>query len=100
MLIGPALCLPLKLLAAVRPTINVLLLERVVCDALRTLSGTTMSYTCLADLYTGGAYTYALTQLSSATGLAIVLAPLVSSLCARLGSARVAFGLSASLSAL
>ena len=42
MLFGPAACLPLKVLVALRPTRRILLLERVVCDALRTLTGTTM----------------------------------------------------------
>jgi MFS family permease len=100
MLIGPALTLPFKILAAVRPTLPVLLAERVVCDALRTMTGTTMVYTCLSDLYAGTDYTQALANLSAATGLAIVGAPLVSGFCSRLGSPRLAYVFSSLLSAL
>lgn len=84
MLLGPALSLPMKAAAALQPSIGMLLAERVVCDAMRTLGGTTMAYVCMADLYDGEAYTRALAWLGSASGLAMVLAPLVSSGSARL----------------
>lgn len=80
MLLTPAAVLPLKLLTALHPTASVLLLERVVCDALRTLGGTTMAYAYLADLWHGKEYTGALGQLNVATGLGIVVAPLLASM--------------------
>jgi len=76
MLLAPAVALPLKLLAAARPSVAVLLVERVLGDAFRTLGGTTMAYACLCDLCKGEAYTVALGRVNAATGLGIVVAPL------------------------
>lgn len=77
MLAVPALTLPLKAAAALSPTSAVLLAERIGSDILRTFGGTTMAYICLADLFTGPAYTAALERLNMATGLGIVASPLV-----------------------
>merc|ERR1719362_724078 len=77
MLLAPAVALPCKLLAAARPSVAVLLAERVFCDAFRTIGGTSMAYACLCDLYHGEDFTKMLGKLNSATGLGIVLAPLV-----------------------
>eukprot|EP00933_Yihiella_yeosuensis_P053986 TRINITY_DN5230_c0_g1_i3.p1 TRINITY_DN5230_c0_g1~~TRINITY_DN5230_c0_g1_i3.p1 ORF type:complete len:447 (+),score=69.33 TRINITY_DN5230_c0_g1_i3:28-1368(+) len=79
MLLAPAVALPLKLAAAIWPSAPVLLLERVLGDSLRTLGGTTMAYAALADLYTGQEYAAALSKVQAATGLGIILAPLVAS---------------------
>eukprot|EP00913_Durusdinium_trenchii_P032539 g30462.t2 len=49
----PAITLPLKLLAAKFPTPRILQLDRVLGDSLRTLCGTTMTMSSLADLYQG-----------------------------------------------
>jgi len=100
MLMAPAAALPLKLLAAIKPTAAVLLVERVGSDALRTLGGTTMAYACLSDLYQGEAYTAALGRLNSAAGLGIVAAPLLASaVAARGGTSRRVFVVSAALAA-
>ena len=80
MLLAPAVALPLKLATALRPSAGMLLLERVIGDAMRTIGGTTMAYACLSDLFRGEAYTAALAQVNSATGLGIVVAPLLASL--------------------
>lgn len=80
MLVLPAVSLPLKLLAACFPTPQLLQLDRVVGDSLRTLCGTTMTMSCLADLYQGQQYAVALGYLQSATGAAIILAPQLASM--------------------
>lgn len=98
MLLAPAVALPLKTAVAIWPSVTMLLVERVVCDAFRTLGGTTMSYACLCDRYHGEAYTKALGQLNSATGLGIVMAPLVASvLMGSSGNPRRAYLASAAL---
>ncbi|CAE8632779.1 unnamed protein product [Polarella glacialis] len=79
MLLAPGIALPLKLATALMPTPAMLMLDRVLGDSLRTLGGTTMAYACLADLYSGPAYAAALGQLNAASGLGLVLAPLVAS---------------------
>eukprot|EP00927_Polykrikos_kofoidii_P007654 TRINITY_DN13147_c1_g1_i1.p1 TRINITY_DN13147_c1_g1~~TRINITY_DN13147_c1_g1_i1.p1 ORF type:complete len:504 (-),score=76.19 TRINITY_DN13147_c1_g1_i1:119-1630(-) len=91
MLLAPAVALPLKALVVWNPTVLVLLLERCMSDAFRTLGGTTMSCASLSDIFTGERYTAALSRLNSASGLAIVLAPLVASAMGRLGGARRAY---------
>eukprot|EP00929_Paragymnodinium_shiwhaense_P087554 TRINITY_DN47701_c0_g1_i1.p1 TRINITY_DN47701_c0_g1~~TRINITY_DN47701_c0_g1_i1.p1 ORF type:complete len:475 (-),score=115.74 TRINITY_DN47701_c0_g1_i1:33-1457(-) len=92
MLLAPVVTLPLKSLAAVRPTAFVLMLERIITDGLRTLCGTTLVCSSLADLYEGKAFTEAMVRVNSASGLAIVLAPLVTSrVINRIGGARAAF---------
>ncbi|CAK0882745.1 unnamed protein product [Prorocentrum cordatum] len=100
MLLAPGAALLLKLVGAIRPTAAVLLLEKVVSDSMRTLGGTTMTTSCFSDLFQGKAYTAALGQLTSATGLGIVGAPLLASaLMAGSGSARRAYAASAALAA-
>eukprot|EP00747_Dinoflagellata_sp_TGD_P185100 gnl/TRDRNA2_/TRDRNA2_41407_c0_seq1.p1 gnl/TRDRNA2_/TRDRNA2_41407_c0~~gnl/TRDRNA2_/TRDRNA2_41407_c0_seq1.p1 ORF type:complete len:426 (+),score=56.58 gnl/TRDRNA2_/TRDRNA2_41407_c0_seq1:133-1410(+) len=96
MLLAPAATLPLKAAATIWPSASMLLVERVACDALRTLGGTTMAYACLSDLYQGEAYTHALARLNGITGVAIVVAPLLAS---RI-KARHAFAAATVLSAL
>merc|ERR1719367_1938537 len=49
MLMAPALTLPLKVAVVMKPAVPILLVERIVSDALRTFGGTTMSCICLAD---------------------------------------------------
>eukprot|EP00439_Symbiodinium_sp_Y106_P048341 s1950_g6.t1 len=102
MLLLPAVSLPLKLLSLSFPTALVLLVERVITDSLRTLCGTTMTMTCLADLYDGPGYTAALGSLNAATGAALVLAPqLATLLIGRRGvSPRRAFAGAAALAAI
>eukprot|EP00434_Breviolum_minutum_P040156 symbB.v1.2.035678.t1/scaffold4720.1/size35926/2 len=75
MLMLPAVSFPLKFLAACWPSPGVLQLDRVIGDSLRTLCGTTMTMSCLADLYEGQRYAAALGYLQTATGLGMVLAP-------------------------
>mmetsp|Transcript_69865 Transcript_69865/g.138247 ORF Transcript_69865/g.138247 Transcript_69865/m.138247 type:complete len:445 (-) Transcript_69865:39-1373(-) len=101
MLLAPAVALPCKLLAAARPSVAVLLAERVFCDAFRTIGGTTMAYACICDLYHGEDFTKALGQLNSATGLGIVLAPLVATaFMGQHGNPRRAYWVSAALAML
>merc|ERR1719223_2511579 len=101
MLLAPAVALPFKLLAAIRPSSTVLLAERVFCDAFRTIGGTTMSYACLCDLYKGEEFTKALGQVNSATGLGIVFAPLVATaFMGQHGNPRRAYWASATLALL
>jgi len=101
MLLAPAVALPFKLLAAIRPSVSMLLAERVFCDAFRTIGGTTMSYACLCDVYHGEDFTKMLGKLNSATGLGIVLAPLVATaLMGKPGNPRRAYWASAALAVL
>ncbi|CAJ1406991.1 unnamed protein product [Effrenium voratum] len=77
MLLLPAVGLPTKLLAACWPRPALLQLDRVLGDSLRTLCGTTMTMTCLADLYHGQRYAAALGYLQTATGLGLALGPML-----------------------
>jgi len=97
MIAACAVAVPFKAMAAIRPTASILFMERVFCDAMRTVGGTTMAYACLSDLHTGDAYTQALTRLSGATGTAIVIAPLVAAWLDRRGP-RFTFAVAALLS--
>lgn len=98
MLLAPAVTLPMKLAAAFHPSTAVLLVERVLSDALRTLGGTTMAYACLCDLFSGEAHTTALGRLNSAVGLGIVVAPLAATaVMGKKGNPRRAYLASAAL---
>ncbi|CAK9109187.1 Polyubiquitin [Durusdinium trenchii] len=84
----PAITLPLKLLAAKFPTPRILQLDRVLGDSLRTLCGTTMTMSSLADLYQGQKYAAALGFLQTATGVGLVLGPQLSKLLMGTGGQR------------
>jgi len=100
MMMAPAVALPLKLAVAIRPTIPVLLVDRVFSDSFRTLGGTTMAYASLSDLFTGAELTASLSRLNMATGLGIVVAPLAASAITSGGQPRRAFAFASVLAAI
>jgi MFS family permease len=92
MLTSPIACVVLKTWCALRPSIAALTVEKVVCDGLRTMSGSTMCKAALSDLCSGDELSLAYGTLYSWAGVAIVGAPFVSSL---IPNPRVTFGISA-----
>mmetsp|Transcript_63374 Transcript_63374/g.151243 ORF Transcript_63374/g.151243 Transcript_63374/m.151243 type:complete len:449 (+) Transcript_63374:99-1445(+) len=100
MLMAPLSAFLMKSLVALNPSTAVLLMERTFSDMMRTLGGTTMAYACLSDLYKDEAYTAALGKVNAATGLGIVLAPLLGLVAMGKGeNPRRAYILSAALAA-
>ena len=96
MLIAPVCSVILKLNVALRPSITALAIEKVICDAMRTLSGTTMCSTCLADIDEGDELARSYANLWSAMGLGVLLGPLLAARVVRTtGSPRHAFTASA-----
>merc|ERR1711924_376725 len=92
MLLSPAAAALLKLNVARSPSVWSLFLEKLLCDALRTLSGTTMCSVCLSDLDEGSQLARSFANLWSAMGMGVLLGPLVaSSVVSFTGKARHAF---------
>ena len=93
MLMSPVACVILKTWCALNPSILALSLEKVICDGLRTMSGSTMCKAALSDLCTDTKELgNAIATLYSWAGVAIIGGPLVSSM---LTNPRVTFGISA-----
>jgi hypothetical protein len=61
------------------PTVTSLTVERVVCDGLRTLSGSTMGAAAVADLMPGSQLSKGFSGLWSRMGIALILSPLIAS---------------------
>jgi len=80
MLLAPASGIAARLMVLFKPSALALSVERVVSDAGRAFAGTTMCYAALADLYGGGpGLVPAVASCNSASGVGMVLAPLMSS---------------------
>ena len=92
MMLSPIACIVLKTWCALKPSVLALTLEKILCDALRTMSGSTMCKAALSDLCRGEEYSLAIGNLYSWAGVAIIGGPFVSSL---IPNPRVTFGISA-----
>jgi len=87
MLLAPLLALPLKLAVVLRPSANILLIERVLGDALRSMGGATMAAICYADLYDAEVDARTVNEFSNtAAASGMVFAPLLSALLLRRSS--------------
>jgi MFS family permease len=99
-LAAPIACMVLKLAAALNPTLPVLTAEKVICDGLRTLCGTTMCTAALSDLCSGSELAEAFGMMYSWAGVGITLSPFISGrLTASTGSLTAPFFFSAAMAA-
>eukprot|EP00928_Gymnodinium_smaydae_P080474 TRINITY_DN64161_c0_g1_i1.p1 TRINITY_DN64161_c0_g1~~TRINITY_DN64161_c0_g1_i1.p1 ORF type:complete len:504 (+),score=91.80 TRINITY_DN64161_c0_g1_i1:60-1571(+) len=92
MLASPIACVVLKSWVAVRPSILSLSCEKIVCDSLRTLSGSTMCAAALMDVLRGDEMAGAFGELYSWGGVSMVAAPFIAGM---LPTSRGTFALSA-----
>ena len=79
MMLSPYAAIVLKTWVLLRPSLLSLTVERVVCDGLRTLSGTTMGNAAITDLVAPDQLRSAFSTMYTALGAAIVVGPLVAS---------------------
>jgi MFS family permease len=100
LLVGPVANFVLKLLVAMYPSVRTLMLERTVCGALTTFSGSTSCGAVLSDLRTGKSLAVSGAGLGAYAGIGCLLGPLLGGqILARTGSVRLPFA-AASLVAL
>jgi MFS transporter, DHA1 family, tetracycline resistance protein len=79
MMLSPYAAILLKSWVLMRPSLFSLTVERVVCDGLRTLSGTTMANAAVTDLVEPNKLRGAFSQMYMYLGAAIIVGPLVAS---------------------
>ena len=92
LLMGPLSNVLLKSLVAAYPSVTTIALERVLCGAFTTVSGTTTCFAVLSDVSSGQELALAGTTLGAYMGLGCVLGPLLGGeLLARTKSARTSF---------
>ena len=93
MMLSPYAAIILKAWVLFSPSITSLTVERIVCDGLRTLSGTTMGSAAVTDLVPADQLGKAFSALWSSMGIAIILSPLVASRLSARGSYFASIGL-------
>eukprot|EP00912_Choanoflagellata_sp_UC4_P001564 UC4_evm5s991 len=93
MVLAPYAAIILKTWVLLKPSVLSLTVERIVCDGLRTLSGSTMGSAALADLVPAKDLGKAYSSLWSSMGIAIILSPLVASRLSARGTYFAAIGL-------
>eukprot|EP00946_MAST-07B_sp_MAST-7B-sp1_P005178 g5178.t1 len=93
MVLSPYAALILKSWVLLRPSLLSLTVERVVCDGLRTLSGTTMGSAAITDLVEPSQLGKANARMFSYIGIAIFGAPLAASVMSARASYMAAIGL-------
>lgn len=92
LLVGPLSNVLLKSLVAIHPSIATIALERVLCGAFTTVSGSTTCFAVLTDITSGQELALSGTTLGAYMGLGCVLGPLLGGeLLARTKSARTSF---------
>ena len=79
MMMAPWAAFILKSWVLVNPSLVSLTVEKVVCDGLRTMAGTTMTSAALSDLVEGPQLAVYTAKLWSAMGAAILAAPIIAS---------------------
>ena len=90
MVIAPYAAIILKTWVLMAPSVFSLTVERIVCDGLRTMSGTTMGSAAITDLVPKDQIGKAMSGLWSYMGLAIIGAPLLASRLSTRGTYQVA----------
>ena len=86
MVIAPYAALVLKTIVLMFPSVSTLTLERIVCDGLRTMSGTTMGSAAITDLVPKDQLGKAYSELWAWMGMAIIGSPLLASRMSARGS--------------
>jgi len=79
MMLSPYAAIVLKTWVLLKPSVLSLTIERVVCDGLRTLSGTTMANAAVTDLVAPDQLRAAFSTMYTYLGAAIIVGPLVAS---------------------
>jgi MFS family permease len=96
LLLGPLTNFLLKSLVALFPSVNMLMLERILCGSLTTVSGSTTCSAVLSDMSTGKNLAHTGAGLGAYAGYGCLLGPLLGGqLLARTGNARVPFAVAA-----
>ena len=79
MIVAPYAAIVLKTWVLLKPSLLSLTVEKIVCDGLRTLSGTTMGSAAITDLVPSSQLGKAFSKLWSYMGIAIIASPLLAS---------------------
>jgi hypothetical protein len=79
MMMAPWAAFILKSWVLINPTLTSLTVEKIVCDGLRTMAGTTMTSAALSDLVEGPQLAVYTAKLWAAMGLSILAAPILAS---------------------
>ena len=96
LMVGPVVNLVLKTLVALRPSVQALMLERIVCGAMTTVAGSTTCSAALSDLSTGKGLAMKGANLGAYAGAGCVIGPLIGGqILARTGSFRLPFAVAA-----
>lgn len=95
MLLAPYAAIIFKVWVLLRPSIFSLTVERIVCDCLRTLSGTTMGSAALLDLVPQDKIAMAMADLWKFMGAAIIISPLIASRLTARGTYKAAIAIAA-----
>jgi MFS family permease len=93
MMLSPYAAIILKSWVLYSPSLLSLTVERVICDGLRTLSGTTMANAAVTDLVKPDKLRSAFSTLYTALGASIVVGPLIASRMSARGTYYAAIGL-------
>eukprot|EP00729_Bicosta_minor_P013505 gene13505-19099_t len=101
MLLSPAFGVALKAMCAANPSLFFLTIEKVVCDGLRTISGSTMVGAAFSDALDGPDLAEAFGNLESYAGFAVMAMPMLASfIMNKTGSQRAPFAVASALSLL
>jgi len=95
MMLSPYAAVILKTWVLLRPSLLSLTTERIVCDGLRTLCGTTMGQTCITDLVDPKEIGNEISSLYAYMGLAIIGSPLIAAQMSARGTYKAAVLLAA-----
>ena len=90
LLIAPVANIILKTWVLLNPTIVSLTVERLICDGLRTLGGSTMGLAMLSDLLPQDQFAQGAATLVSFMGIGILASPIIASSLTALGSYKLA----------
>eukprot|EP00949_MAST-11_sp_MAST-11-sp1_P001029 g1029.t1 len=77
MMMSPAVNIVLKSLVLLKPSLLTLTIEKIFCDATRTMAGSTMSKAAICDIVSGEDLGAAIGQLYTWAGASVTIAPLV-----------------------
>ena len=95
MIMAPYAAIVLKILVLLKPSVLMLTVERIVCDLLRVISGTTMGQVAINDLVPREGLSVAYAQQQAYTAIGILGAPLIGSLMSAEGTYYAAIALAA-----
>ena len=95
MIMAPYAAIVLKILVLLKPSVMMLTVERIVCDLLRVISGTTMGQVAINDIVPRDSLSVAYAQQQAYTAIGILGAPLIGSLMSARGTYYAAIALAA-----